>query len=78
MTFLSNLFQILLKAPQIIGIIKAILDIVGSEQVQNILESIREALKKEVPDALPQSEPERKRLVRRLFRRLANTSDYES
>ena len=72
MTFLLNLWQILIKAPQIIGIIKAIIDVVGSEQVQKILESIREALNKETPmDSLPTSEPERERLVRRIFRRLA-------
>jgi len=72
MTFLINLWQILIKAPQIIGIIKAIIDVVGSEQVQKILEAIREALKKETPvDSLPATEPERERVVRRLFQRLA-------
>jgi hypothetical protein len=73
MTFLTNLWQILRTAPQIVGIIKAILDVVGSAQVQKILESIRDALKTEVPNsaALPTTEPERERLVKRLFRRLA-------
>ena len=72
MTFLSNLWQILIKAPQIIGIIKAIIDIVGSAQVQKILESIRDTLKTEVsnPDAPPTTEPERERLVKRLLRRI--------
>ena len=42
MTFLFNLWQILTRAPQIIGIIKAIIDVVGSTQVQQILEAIRD------------------------------------
>jgi len=73
MTFLSNLWQILVRAPQIIGIIKAIIDIVGSTQVQKILESIRDVLKTECPNPVrpPSTEPERERIVRRLFRRLA-------
>ena len=73
MTLLSNLFHILFKAPQVIGIIKAIIDIVGSAQVQQILESIRDALKKEVPalEKPPATEPERKRLVQRLFKQMA-------
>lgn len=71
MIFLFNLFQILLKAPQIIGIVKAILDIVGSAQVRHLLESIRDALKSEVSNAdAPTSEPERERIVRRLLRRI--------
>jgi len=72
MTFLLNLWQILRSAQQIIGIIKAILDIVGSTQVQKILESIRDALKKETPLGVPPTtEPERERLVKRILRRLA-------
>ena len=73
MTFLSNLWQILIKAPQIIGIIKAIIDLVGSTQVQKILEAIRDALQTEVsnPALPPATEPERERIVQRLFRRLA-------
>ena len=76
MTFLQNLWTILKHAPQIIGIIKAIIDVVGSEQVQKILEAIRDALKKETPPnaALPVTEPERERIVKRLFRRLAFAS----
>jgi hypothetical protein len=76
---ITNLLQILFKAPQIINIVKAILDIVGSEQVQKILESIRDALKTEVPNPTlpPETEPQRKRLVRRVFRRLAvNTYEH--
>ena len=73
MTFLSNLWQILIKAPQIIGIIRAIIDLVGSAQVQKILVSIRDALQTEVSTSpsLPTTEPERERIVKRLFRRLA-------
>ena len=73
MTFLFNLWKILTQAPQIIGIVKAIIDIVGSVQVRHLLESIRDALKTEVPstDALPPNEPERERLVRRILRRLS-------
>ena len=73
MALLSNLWQILVKAPQIIGIIRAILDLVGSTQVQTILETIRDTLKTEVQNtsASPATEPERERIVQRLFRRLA-------
>ena len=71
MTFLLNLWQILTKAPQIIGIIKAIIDVVGSAQVQKILEAIREAMNTEAPMVGQcQSEPERERLVRRILRRI--------
>jgi len=71
MTFFLNLWQILTKAPQIIGIIKAILDVVGSAQVQKILEAIRDAMNMEVPTGGPcGSEPERERLVRRILRRM--------
>ena len=70
---ITNLWHILWKAPQIIGIIRAILDIVGSAQVQKILETIRDAVKEEVPypPKSPPTEEERKGLVRRMFRRLA-------
>jgi hypothetical protein len=73
MTIFLNLLQIFFKAPQIIGIIKAILDIVGSVQVQKLLETIRDALKTELPNPAlpPATEPDRERLVKRLFRRLA-------
>ena len=76
MTLLFNLWQIFVKAPQIIGIIKAILDLVGSTQVQKILETIRDTLKTEVSNASapPTTEPERERMVKRLFRRLALNS----
>ena len=69
---LKNLWKIVTN-PQIIGIVMAIVDIVGSAQVQKILESIRDALKTELPHPIPPptTEPERERLVKRLFRRLA-------
>lgn len=76
MTLLSNLWQILRSAPQILGIIKAIIDVVGSTQVQKILESIRDALKTEMlPGVIPTSEPERERLVKRILRRLAESGE---
>jgi len=76
MAFLSNLWHVLTKTPQIIGIIKAIMDIVGSAQVQKLLESIRDALKTEIscPDSPPTTEPERERLVKRLLQRLRSQS----
>jgi hypothetical protein len=72
MTFLTNLWQIITKAPQIIGIVKAIIDIVGSTQVQKLLEAIRDAMTSEIadPNKPPQTEPERERLVKRLIRAL--------
>jgi len=71
MTAFFALIQILFKAPQIIGIIKTIIDIVGSAQVQSLLEAIRDALKKEVVDqgTPPKTETERVRLFRRVVRR---------
>ena len=73
MALLFNLWQVLVKAPQVIGIIKAIIDLIGSSQVQKILEAIRDALGSEVtnPTLPPATEPERERMVKRLFRRLA-------
>ena len=73
LTFIGNLWTILTAAPQVIGIVKAIIDLVGSAQVQQIFEAIRDALKKEVPalEKPPATEPERKRLVQRLFKRMA-------
>ena len=71
MTFFLNLWQILTKAPQIIGIIKAIIDVVGSAQVQKILEAIRDAMNTETTMVGScESEPERERLVRRILRRI--------
>jgi hypothetical protein len=69
---LPSLFKILKKTPDVIVVLKMIMDVVGSEQVQKILEAIRDALKKEtLPDSLPTTEPERERIVTRLFKRLA-------
>lgn len=70
MTFLTNLWHILTKAPQIIGMIKSIIDLVGSEHVQKILETIQEALQTEssLPDMRTASKPERERIVRKLLR----------
>jgi len=74
MKLLLNLYHILRKAPQIIGIIKAIIDVIGSKQVQNILEAIRDAINTEAPTVgTCESEPERERLVRRILRRLADS-----
>ena len=72
MTFITNLWAILTKAPQIIGIIAAIMNVLGSTQVQKVLEAIKEAMHDE--GAMPNpttDEPTRERLVTRIFRRLA-------
>jgi len=75
-SFAWNLSSIAWRVPQAIVIIKAIMDIVGSAQVQKLLEAIRDALKQETPNPAvpPSTEPERERLVKRLFRRLALTN----
>jgi translation initiation factor 2 gamma subunit (eIF-2gamma) len=70
MTFIANLWFLLTK-PQIIVIVKAIIDIIGSTQMQKLLESIKGTLKEEAPIVPPVTEPERERLVKRLFQRLA-------
>ena len=72
MTFITNLWAILTKAPQIIGIIAAIMNVIGSTQVRKVLEAIKEAMHDE--GAAPNGttdEPTRERLVTRIFRRLA-------
>jgi len=72
MTFISNLWAILWKAPQIIGIIRAIIDVIGSAQMQRVLEAIRGAMHDEgAPPNGTTDEPTRERLVTRIFRRLA-------
>ena len=70
-TFITNLWAIATKAPQIIGIIAAIMNVLGSTQVQKILTAIRDAMHDE--GAMPNTadEPTRERLVTRIFRRLA-------
>jgi hypothetical protein len=73
MTFFTALLQIILKAPQIIGIIKSIIDVIGSEQVQTILETIRESLKQEVQalDSPLKTKADRVRLAERVRKRFA-------
>ena len=69
---LSNLLAILWKAPQIIGIIRAITDVIGLTQMQRVLEAIRGAMHDEGTSPNGSTdEPERERLVTRIFRRLA-------
>ena len=70
-TFITNLWAIATKAPQIIGIIAAIMNVLGSTQVQKILTAIRDAMKDE--GAIPNTadEPTRERIGRRVLRRLA-------
>ena len=82
MTFIINLFSILWKVPAAVGIIKAILDIAGSDAVKAILESIQEVVKafqkSDTPiDDLPQTERVRiiDRLKLRLGQRLLNISN---
>ena len=70
MTFISNLFSILWNIPSAIGIIKAIMDIVGSDTVQKILELIRRAVQAE-PNTMPTSEAGRQRLFQRRNNRIA-------
>lgn len=72
MTLFLNLWTILTKAPNIIAIIKAIMDVIGSTQVQKILEAIRDAMHDE--GAMPNGttdEPGRKRLATRIRERFA-------
>ena len=71
MTLLSNLWVILTQAPQIIGIIKAIIDIVGSAQVQTLLTAIRDALKKQATEdgTIQNTESERVRFFQRVLQR---------
>jgi hypothetical protein len=74
LTFIQNFWVILTKAPAIISIIRAIIDVVGSDQVQKILEVIRDALIKEAPPTkipdIPETENQRQRIVDRLKRKL--------
>jgi len=75
MTTFLTIFQILWKAPQIFGIIKAILDVLGTSQAQNLLGMIRDALKTETTGVTgnslpPKTEEERVRLFQRIKNRL--------
>jgi hypothetical protein len=70
---LKNLLAIGRKLPAIIAILKSIIDVIGSDQVQKILEAIRGALIKESPEKIPeipQTENQRIRIVKRLQQRL--------
>ena len=70
MTFISNLFSILWRVPAAIGIIKAIMDIVGSDAVKQILEAIRGAVQSD-PNPTPTTEFERRGLFQRIRDRVA-------
>lgn len=82
----KNILAIGSKLPAIIAVIRAIADVVGSDQVQALLEAFRDALKKEVPnpDIIPDTEPARLRLVDRIRQRRAlddlglSKADYEA
>lgn len=71
--FLKNLWAIGWKLPAMVAVIRAIVDVVGSEQVQTLLEAFRDALKKEAPnpDIIPDTEPARLRLFDRIRQRRA-------
>jgi len=71
MTFLLNLWHIAKQVPQIIGVIKTIIDIVGLEQVQSLLMAIRDAVKKTAAEQgeTPKTEEERVRLFKKLLQR---------
>jgi len=67
MTFISNLFSILWNIPSVIGIIKAIMDIVGSDAVKQILEAIRGVVQSEAKiTTTPETEQERKWFLQRI------------
>jgi hypothetical protein len=82
LTFLKNLFSILYKVPAAITILKAIMDILGSETVKAVLEAIHDAVTKskttDTPiDTLPTQERQRfiERLRLRVGQRLLGLSD---
>ncbi|GHT32476.1 hypothetical protein FACS1894214_4350 [Planctomycetales bacterium] len=52
LTFLSNLYTLLTKAPQIVGIITAIINLIGSENVRSILESIKNIIQEQNAEVL--------------------------
>lgn len=76
-SFFANLFRIGRKLPTIVAVVRSLIDVIGSEQVQFLLETIRGALEKETPDPEhpPETEPERIRLTERLLRRLGLSRD---
>jgi hypothetical protein len=75
LTFLYNLFIILRKVPTAIGIVKAILDIVGSETVTQLFAIVHEAVQRvKIENPAPQgltTAPERQRFLQRLRGRIA-------
>lgn len=73
LTFLGNLWRIGTRLPAILSILREIMDIVGSVQVQAILQSIKNILTNEVEQekAVPTTEAGRKRLLDRFRRRQA-------
>jgi hypothetical protein len=75
LTFISNLISVLWKVPSVIGIIKAILDVAGSDAVKQIIEAVRDVIakiKQEQPEILqPATETGRRRLIDRIKERLA-------
>jgi hypothetical protein len=73
LTFIQNLWVILMKAPAIISIVRAIMDVIGSGQVQKILESIRDAITSETTEGesdIPVTEGQRRRFIDKLKYRL--------
>jgi spore maturation protein SpmB len=75
---IPNLFSILFKIPSAIGLLKAILDIVGSEAVQQILGLIHETVQRikiDHPSITPNisilTTPEQERLLKRIRNRIA-------
>jgi hypothetical protein len=74
-TFLYNLLFVARKSPEIIALVKALIEIIGSEAVKQIVTAVRdtlEKLKKESPEPIiiPQEEPIRLRLIDRLKQRI--------
>lgn len=69
MKTILNLFLIMWKAPKLIGSIKSIMDIVGCDVVQRLLEAIKEALGGEtIPPPNPdgETEPAKRRRLQRI------------
>jgi len=74
LTFITNLFSVLKNVPAAITILKAIMDIIGSETVKAILDVILKAVQQskttDTPvDQLPPQE--RKRFIERISQRVA-------
>jgi hypothetical protein len=70
-TFIANLWSIGTKLPAIVAIIKAIIDVIGSDQIKSILQTIKDVVTKETEkEEIPATEPQRLRLVDRIKTRL--------